>query len=162
MYVRQAWNSDEDWILNKLEELEVSDEGFRSRDYVLALRENDSKCGIGRLDIHEDYCIIEFVNIFKDINQSECLNKIVKSLIKKASEEDFDTVFYIGEESPSDYFEMDTVSEDDVPFETTTEDEIYEMDVKKTLGIKTSEERIEELAEEFGYDDDVSTKYSID
>ncbi len=39
MYVRDARNRDEVWLLDAIEELGVDDASFRSRDYVIAVDE---------------------------------------------------------------------------------------------------------------------------
>jgi N-acetylglutamate synthase-like GNAT family acetyltransferase len=55
MYVRAAKNRDEAWLLDRIEELGLSDVGFRSRDFVVAVDEtSDERAGFGRLRVHGD------------------------------------------------------------------------------------------------------------
>ncbi len=50
MYVRDAKNRDEVWLLDSLDELGLDDGSFRSRDYVIAIdEESHEKAGFGRI-----------------------------------------------------------------------------------------------------------------
>jgi len=53
MYVRDAKNRDEAWLLEQIDALGIDAEAFRSRDYVLAVDEDsNARVGFGRLRIH--------------------------------------------------------------------------------------------------------------
>ena len=53
MYVRDAKNRDEAWLLDAIERLGLDDVAFRSRDYVIAVdEESGDRAGFGRLRLH--------------------------------------------------------------------------------------------------------------
>ena len=53
MYVRDAKNRDEAWLLDAIERLGLDDVAFRSRDYVIAVdQEAGDRAGFGRLRLH--------------------------------------------------------------------------------------------------------------
>jgi N-acetylglutamate synthase-like GNAT family acetyltransferase len=55
MYVREARNRDEAWLLDRIEELGVDEAAFRSRDYVIAMDEEaGEKVGFGRIRVHKN------------------------------------------------------------------------------------------------------------
>jgi len=54
MYVRDARNRDEAWLLDHIESMGLDDVAFRSRDYVIAVdEESNGRAGFGRLRIHK-------------------------------------------------------------------------------------------------------------
>jgi len=55
MYVRDAKNRDEPWLLEGIESMGLDSQAFRSRDYVIAVDEtSNTRVGFGRLRIHPD------------------------------------------------------------------------------------------------------------
>ncbi|XVH31487.1 GNAT family N-acetyltransferase [Haloferacaceae archaeon DSL9] len=53
MYVRDARNRDEAWLLEHIEAMGLDDAAFRSRDYVIAVdEETDERVGFGRYRLH--------------------------------------------------------------------------------------------------------------
>jgi len=53
MYIRDAKNRDEAWLLDAIEQLGLDDVAFRSRDYVIAVdEESGDRAGFGRLRLH--------------------------------------------------------------------------------------------------------------
>jgi N-acetylglutamate synthase-like GNAT family acetyltransferase len=53
MYVRDARNRDEAWLLDHIDALGLDDAAFRSRDYVIAVDdESNTRAGFGRLRYH--------------------------------------------------------------------------------------------------------------
>lgn len=53
MYVRDAKNRDEAWLLDAIERLGLDDVAFRSRDYVIAVdQDSGDRAGFGRLRLH--------------------------------------------------------------------------------------------------------------
>ena len=67
MYVRDAKNRDEPWLLDQIEALGVDAESFRSRDYVLAVdEESNTRVGFGRRRIHSgepDVCELTGIGV---------------------------------------------------------------------------------------------------
>ncbi len=54
MYVRDARNREEVWLLDHIEAMGLDHRAFRSRDYVVAIDETtDTKAGFGRIRIHQ-------------------------------------------------------------------------------------------------------------
>ncbi|MWV64431.1 GNAT family N-acetyltransferase [Halorubrum sp. JWXQ-INN 858] len=54
MYVRDAKNRDEAWLLDEIERMGLDEAAFRSRDYVIAVdQESGDRAGFGRLRIHK-------------------------------------------------------------------------------------------------------------
>lgn len=54
MYVRDAKNREEVWLLDHIEEMGLDETMFRSRDYVIAIDEQtNEKAGFGRIRLHK-------------------------------------------------------------------------------------------------------------
>lgn len=173
MHVRQMRNSDEEWLLTKLEEYGVDDAQFRSRDYVLTVNSDNSgeRTGFGRIYRHqpdggEPYA--QFANVITlGTEESRIQSLILRKLFKKALEYDCQTVYVIGTElGQTSSFDFELCESNEVPHliaDTSTDsDKVFKADVFDALDKKTEDERLSELADEFGYDEDeTTTKYSI-
>ena len=54
MYVRDAKNRDEAWLLEHIEAMDLDETAFRSRDYVIAVDEaSNARAGFGRIRLHK-------------------------------------------------------------------------------------------------------------
>lgn len=54
MYVRDAKNRDEAWLLEHIEAMDLDETAFRSRDYVIAVdEESNTRAGFGRIRLHK-------------------------------------------------------------------------------------------------------------
>jgi N-acetylglutamate synthase-like GNAT family acetyltransferase len=171
MYVRQAWKSDEVWLLEQFEQFGVVDEGFRSRDYVIAVESGPegSECGFGRVKTTEQVPapVAELKNLVvldsADVDTDDVMARMTTKLLEKAYEAGCREAFFVGEQVPATSVEFEEVAPEDVPECVTTagEDEsVFMADVYAVLGHQTEEEKLQSLAEEFGLQD-ATTKYSI-
>lgn len=98
MYVRDAKNRDEVWLLDRIEEAELDDPAFRSRDYVIALDEQTSrKAGFGRIRVHKtdsgEFCELAFVYTLPPWRQQGVGAHIVERLIAEAGDDGHETVY---------------------------------------------------------------------
>ena len=98
MYVRDAKNRDEVWLLDRIEEAELDDPAFRSRDYVIALDEETSrKAGFGRVRVHAtdagEFCELAFVYTLPPWRQQGVGAHIVERLVAEAGDDGHETVF---------------------------------------------------------------------
>jgi N-acetylglutamate synthase-like GNAT family acetyltransferase len=98
MYVRDAKNRDEVWLLDRIEEAELDDPAFRSRDYVIALDEETSrKAGFGRIRVHTvdagEFCELAFVYTLAPWRQQGVGAHIIERLVAEAGDGGNDTVY---------------------------------------------------------------------
>ncbi|MFD1587112.1 GNAT family N-acetyltransferase [Halorientalis brevis] len=98
MYVRDAKNREEVWLLDHIEEMGLDETAFRSRDYVIAIdEETNEKAGFGRIRIHKtddgDVCELTSIGVLDDWREQGVGAHVVERLIQKASDEGFETVY---------------------------------------------------------------------
>jgi N-acetylglutamate synthase-like GNAT family acetyltransferase len=98
MYVRDAKNRDEVWLLDRIEEADIDDPAFRSRDYVIALDEETSrKAGFGRIRVHKteagEFCELAFVYTLPPWRQQGVGAHIIERLVAEAGDDDHETVY---------------------------------------------------------------------
>lgn len=97
MYVRDAKNREEVWLLDRLEELELTDPAFRSRDYVVAIDETTGeKAGFGRIRIHQtepEVCEIAAVGVLPGWRNQGVGAHVIERLIAHAGDAGFETVY---------------------------------------------------------------------
>jgi N-acetylglutamate synthase-like GNAT family acetyltransferase len=98
MYVRDAKNRDEVWLLDRIEEADIDDPAFRSRDYVIALDEETSrKAGFGRIRVHKtekgNFCELAFVYTMPPWRQQGVGAHVIERLVAEASDEGYETVY---------------------------------------------------------------------
>ena len=98
MYVRDAKNRDEVWLLDRVEEADIADPAFRSRDYVIALDEETSrKAGFGRIRVHKtdqgDFCELAFVYTLPPWRQQGVGAHILERLVAEAGDDGYETVY---------------------------------------------------------------------
>ncbi|MFC6874746.1 GNAT family N-acetyltransferase [Halobellus marinus] len=98
MYVRDAKNRDEVWLLDRIEEADIDDPAFRSRDYVIALDEETSrKAGFGRIRVHKtdegEFCELAFVYTLAEWRQQGVGAHVMERLVDEASDEGYETVY---------------------------------------------------------------------
>ncbi|MDR9381976.1 MAG: GNAT family N-acetyltransferase, partial [Natronomonas sp.] len=68
MYVRDARNRDEAWLLEHIEAMGLDETAFRSRDYVIAVDEaSNTRAGFGRIRVHkvgdEEICELTSIGV---------------------------------------------------------------------------------------------------
>lgn len=173
MYVRQMQKHDEDWLLKIIGEYNLNEPSFRSRDYVKVIDSDvgGEPCGIGRLYhyTYDDRNYVKFAQIlvFDGYNETQVLARIYKALFEKALDYGASNAYVVAEELPEvpfDFEECDPECEEvlvDEGYDYPSSPRLFRADVFEALDEKTEEEQLSELAEEFGYDDDTTTKYSL-
>ncbi|MFB6296679.1 MAG: GNAT family N-acetyltransferase [Halobacteriales archaeon] len=109
MYVREARNRDEAWLLDRIEELGVDEAAFRSRDYVIAVdEETNEKVGFGRIRIHKsddgEYCELTGLGILPDWRGKGVGAHVIERLVENAGDEGFEELYaLVGE---PEYYEQ--------------------------------------------------------
>jgi N-acetylglutamate synthase-like GNAT family acetyltransferase len=103
MYVRDAKNRDEVWLLDHIEEMALDDAGFRSRDYVIAVdEETDERAGFGRVRIHKtddgEFCELTGLGVLPAWRGQGVGAHVVERLIETAKAEGFETVYSLTDE----------------------------------------------------------------
>jgi len=97
MYVRDAKNREEVWLLDQIEEMGLDETAFRSRDYVIAIdEETNEKAGFGRIRIHkvdEPVCELTSIGVLKAWRGQGVGAHVIERLVQKASDEDFSVVY---------------------------------------------------------------------
>ena len=121
MYVRDAKNRDEAWLLDAIERLGLDDVAFRSRDYVIAVdQESGDRAGFGRLRLHrgDDVERIELtgIGVLPEWRGRGVGAHVVERLVDTAAAEGFETVYVLTDQP--DYltqFGFEEVDTDDLP-----------------------------------------------
>jgi N-acetylglutamate synthase-like GNAT family acetyltransferase len=104
MYVRDAKNRDEVWLLDRIEETGLADPAFRSRDYVVALdEETNERAGFGRVRVHRvadgeggdgaERCELALVATLDRWRGQGVGAHVVERLLAKAGDAGFDDVY---------------------------------------------------------------------
>ena len=99
MYVRDAKNREEVWLLDHIEAMGLDDTAFRSRDYVVAIDENSGeKAGFGRIRIHkpdgvDDVCELTSIGVLEEWRGQGVGAHVIERLIEYAGDEGFETVY---------------------------------------------------------------------
>lgn len=99
MYVRDAKNREEVWLLDHIEAMGLDDTAFRSRDYVVAIDEDSgAKAGFGRIRIHsvddgEDVCELTSIGVLENWRGQGVGAHVVERLIEYASDAGFEEVY---------------------------------------------------------------------
>lgn len=99
MYVRDAKNREEVWLLEHIEAMGLDETAFRSRDYVVAVDEaSGEKAGFGRIRIHkptdgDDLCELTSIGVLEGWREQGVGAHVVERLVEYASDEGFDTVY---------------------------------------------------------------------
>jgi len=98
MYVRDARNRDEAWLLDHIEEMGLDETAFRSRDYVIAIDEADNeRAGFGRIRIHKtdeaEVCELTSIGVLAAWRGQGVGAHIVERLVRTADDEGFDAVY---------------------------------------------------------------------
>ena len=185
MYVRDARNRDEVWLLDHIEAMGLDDVAFRSRDYVIAVdEESNERAGFGRIRVHkgeEPACELTGIGVLSGWRAQGVGAHVVQRLLRNAEAEGFESVYTITDQPA--YLEQfgferhppealpekltdrlaekrDTVSEDVVALGVAVES----FDVPDRLGRRfkdaadqTPDDEPEESAEDFGIDPDEAT-----
>jgi len=104
MYVRDAKNREEVWLLDHIEAMGLDETAFRSRDYVIAIdEETNEKAGFGRIRVHKtedepDRCELTSIGVLSDWRGQGVGAHTVERLVQMAGDEGFDTVYALTDE----------------------------------------------------------------
>ena len=120
MYVRDARNRDEAWLLDEIEAMGLDEAAFRSRDYVIAVdEESNERAGFGRYRIHKTddgkICELTGIGVVENWRGQGVGAHVLERLVDTAADQEFETVYVITDED--DYltqFGFERV-EDDLP-----------------------------------------------
>jgi N-acetylglutamate synthase-like GNAT family acetyltransferase len=109
MYVRDAKNRDEVWLLDHIEAMELDETAFRSRDYVIAMDEQTGdRAGFGRIRIHRtddaEVCELTSIGVLDSWRSQGVGAHVVERLVRTAQDKDFDVAYALT--SVSDYLEQ--------------------------------------------------------
>ena len=109
MYVRDAKNREEVWLLDHIEEMGLDDSAFRSRDYVIAIDEADhDKAGFGRIRIHktddEEICELTSIGVLDQWRGQGVGAHVIERLVEYAGDQGFDEVYSLT--NASDYLQQ--------------------------------------------------------
>jgi N-acetylglutamate synthase-like GNAT family acetyltransferase len=121
MYVRDAKNRDEVWLLDHIEAMGLDEEAFRSRDYVIAVdEETDERAGLGRIRIHKheagDFCELTGIGVLENWRGQGVGAHVVERLLEKAGDNGFERVYsFTDRPNYLAQFGFDPVAADDLP-----------------------------------------------
>ncbi|MFC7155537.1 GNAT family N-acetyltransferase [Halomarina halobia] len=112
MYVRDAKNREEVWLLDHIEAMGLDERAFRSRDYVVAIdEESNAKTGFGRIRVHTDeeedrprsasgrrsrvgdYCEITSIGVLDGWRGQGVGAHVVERLVSTAEDRGFEEVY---------------------------------------------------------------------
>lgn len=103
MYVRDAKNRDEPWLLEHIEAMGLDTEAFRSRDYVIAVEEeSDERVGFGRLRTHAGepaVCELTGIGVLDAWRGQGVGAHVVERLITEAGDGGFETVYVLTDQA---------------------------------------------------------------
>jgi len=122
MYVRDAKNREEVWLLDRIEEMGLDETAFRSRDYVVAIdEESHEKAGFGRIRIHKpeheaELCELTSIGVLDAWRGQGIGAHVVERLVEYASDEGFDTVYSLtGHPNYLQQFGFDRIDDAQLP-----------------------------------------------
>jgi N-acetylglutamate synthase-like GNAT family acetyltransferase len=96
MYVRDARNRDEAWLLDHIESMGLDDTAFRSRDYVIAMDDDSStRAGFGRFRVHrdDDVCELTSIGVLDGWRGQGVGAHVIERLLRNAEIEGYDRVY---------------------------------------------------------------------
>jgi N-acetylglutamate synthase-like GNAT family acetyltransferase len=109
MYVRDAKNRDEVWLLDHIEAMELDETAFRSRDYVIAIDEQTGdRAGFGRIRVHkaddDEVCELTGIGVLEHWRGQGVGAHVVERLVTTARDKGFPVVYALTSEP--DYLEQ--------------------------------------------------------
>jgi N-acetylglutamate synthase-like GNAT family acetyltransferase len=186
MYVRDARNRDEAWLLDHIEAMGLDETAFRSRDYVIAVdEESNARAGFGRIRVHstddEGVCELTSIGVLDGWRRQGVGAHVVERLVDGAEAEGFGVVYALTSEH--DYlsqFGFEGLPADELParLRTRLEDKRESLDPEavplridtdafrmpgrlrerfKTAAETEPDEEPAESAEDFGIDPEEAT-----
>ena len=121
MYVRDARNRDEAWLLDHIEAMGLDETSFRSRDYVIAVdEESNARAGFGRTRRHAtgdgEVCELTSIGVLDGWRRQGVGAHVVERLVDDAGTDGLDVVYALT--SSHDYlsqFGFEGLSAGDLP-----------------------------------------------
>lgn len=121
MYVRDARNRDEAWLLDHIDAMGLDETAFRSRDYVIAVdEESNVRAGFGRIRLHADgdreICELTSIGVLEGWRGQGVGAHVIERLVDGAQTEGFDRVYALT--STHEYliqFGFEAVSAEELP-----------------------------------------------
>ena len=109
MYVRDAKNRDEVWLLDHIETMGLDETAFRSRDYVIAMDEqSNDRAVFGRIRIHKpdegEVCELTSIGVLEDWREQGVGAHVVERLVTTARDKGFEEVYSLT--SAEEYLEQ--------------------------------------------------------
>ena len=104
MYVRDARNRDEAWLLDGIEAMGLDETAFRSRDYVVAVDDgSDTRAGFGRLRYHPtpsdpEVAELTSIGVLEGWRNQGVGAHVIERLVDTAEMEGFDEVYSLTSE----------------------------------------------------------------
>jgi N-acetylglutamate synthase-like GNAT family acetyltransferase len=104
MYVRDARNRDEAWLLDGIEAMGLDETAFRSRDYVVAVDDgSDARAGFGRLRYHPtpndpEVAELTSIGVMDGWRNQGVGAHVIERLVDTAEMEGFDEVYSLTSE----------------------------------------------------------------
>lgn len=100
MYVRDARNREEVWLLDHIEAMDLDETAFRSRDYVIAVdEESGTKAGFGRIRVHSaddaDACELTSLGVLDGWRRQGVGAHLVERLVEYAGDRNCDEVYLL-------------------------------------------------------------------
>jgi N-acetylglutamate synthase-like GNAT family acetyltransferase len=122
MYVRDARNRDEAWLLEHIEAMGLDETAFRSRDYVIAVDEgSNTRAGFGRIRLHAadgdgEVCELTSIGVLDGWRGQGVGAHVVERLVDGARTEEFDRVYALtGTHEYLAQFGFEAVAPEDLP-----------------------------------------------
>ena len=121
MYVRDAKNREEVWLLDRIEELGLDQSAFRSRDYVVAIDETTGeKAGFGRIRVHrtdeKDVCEMTSVGVVESWRGQGVGAHVIERLVEHARDDGFEELYaLIGEPEYLSQFGFEPIAASALP-----------------------------------------------
>lgn len=120
MYVRDAKNRDEPWLLEQIDALAVDSEAFRSREYVLAVDEDaNTRVGFGRLRVHSgdpEVCELTSIGVVDSWRGQGVGAHVIERLVAEAGDDEFETVYVLTDQPEYfDQFGFDRIDAAELP-----------------------------------------------
>ena len=97
MYVRDARNRDEAWLLDHIDAMNLDETAFRSRDYVIAVdEESNTRAGFGRIRIHTsdpEVCELTSIGVLDGWRGQGVGAHVIERLVDSARAKGFEHVY---------------------------------------------------------------------
>jgi N-acetylglutamate synthase-like GNAT family acetyltransferase len=121
MYVRDARNRDEAWLLDHIEAMGLDETAFRSRDYLIAVDERgNDRAGLGRVRVHKtddgELCELTSIGVLDAWRGQGVGAHVVERLVTTARDDGFEVVYSLtGEPQYLSRFGFERTKSDRLP-----------------------------------------------